>query len=109
MPRTALTKTLVPTEIGITAGTAMTFTAADVANLNSVPLTGLEIVIAYNADGVSHNVTISSAPDAKGRKSDITADPVAAGIYKVYCRHSIDGWRQPDGNLYLQADSALVK
>jgi hypothetical protein len=109
MPRTALTKTLVPTEVGITAGTLMTYTAADVGNSNSVPLTGAEIVIAQNTDAAIHNVTISSVGDAKGRKGDITTDPVAANSSKVYCRHSVDGWRQTDGNLYLSADNALIK
>src|SRR5260370_13973226 len=102
MARTPLTKTLVPTEVGIVAGTVVTFTVADVPNMHAVPLTGLEIVIALNTDAASHNVTIPSVGDAKGRKGDITLDAIAAGAYKVYCRHSVDGWRQTDGNLYLQ-------
>jgi len=110
MPRTTLTKTSVPTEVGIVAGTAVTWTAADVGNGNQFPLTGTEVVVAWNTDGAgAHNVTITSVGDAKGRKGDITTDSVPTNGFKVYCRHSVDAWRQTDGNLYLSADNALIK
>lgn len=108
MARTVLPKTLIPSDVGLTAGTTIVFTAADVPNLNSFPLTGSELIIARNSDTASHNVTVSSAPDASGRKQDIALDPIPAGGFKVYARTPAVGWRQSDGNLYLAADNALV-
>lgn len=108
MARTALPKTPVPPDVGLTAGATIVFTAADVANLNSFPLTGSEVVIARNSDTAPHNVTISSAPDASGRKQDLALDPIPAAGFKVYARTPASGWRQSDGNFYLAADNALV-
>jgi hypothetical protein len=113
MPRTAITKTLLPTSFAV-AGVTPAQTAADTVSNNSVVLTGNEIVIAVNTDTATHTVTISSTPDVEGRTGDITADvvPVAVGGlsgFRVYQRFPLNGYLQADGNLYLTANSALIK
>jgi hypothetical protein len=114
MPRTVTAKTLLPTAYAV-AGVTPAQTAADTVNNNSIVLTGNEIVLAVNTDtAATHTVTITSAPDAEGRTGDITADvvPVAvAGLsgFRVYQRFPLTGYLQTDGNLYLTANSALIK
>jgi len=113
MARVVTAKTLLPTAYAV-AGVTPAQTAADVANFNSIVLTGNEVVIAVNTDTATHTVSITSAPDAEGRTGDITADvvPVAVGGlsgFRIYQRFPLTGYLQTDGNLYLQANSALIK
>jgi len=109
MARTALTKTTAPGAYP-TDGVVVSFDAADAVNLNKFPMTGRELVIAYNSDVASHNVTITSVADEKGRTGDITSDAIAAGAYHVYGPFTNKaGWAQSDGSLSLEADDATVK
>lgn len=109
MARTALTVTNIPTPYA-GAGVAITMTAADISNQNRFPLTGREIVIAWNSGVSSRTVTITSVDDAYGRQEHITAESIAAGAIRVYgCGLAIEGWQQTDGNLYLEANNAEVK
>jgi hypothetical protein len=107
MARTVISKTALPGPFA-QAGVVMAFTAADVANLNDCTLTGNEVLIAWNSDASGHNVTVTSVGDSEGRTGNVT-DPIAAGAYHVYQRFPLNGWLETDGNLYFQADNALVK
>ena len=84
-------------------------TPADTTNYNKTPLTGREVLIAINTTGSAHNVTVTSAPDEKGRTEDITSYSLEALEVMVFDFHGgINGWQQSDGNLYYQADNAGV-
>ena len=89
---------------------AAAFTAADVANGNSFPSTGREIIIAQNTDGAAaHTVTITSIADERGRTGDITTYSIPANGFAAFAVTSTAGWKQSDGNIYLAASDAQVK
>jgi hypothetical protein len=108
MPRTALTKTTAGGGYA-SAGVAVTMTAADVANLNSVTAEGNDLIIAHNTGAGAHAVTITSAVDPFGRLGTITSESIAAGAIRIYGPLPISGWIQTDGKIYLSADHAEVK
>jgi hypothetical protein len=108
MPRTALTKTAAPGGY-YGAGVALTMTGADVGNMNSVAASGNDLIVAQNTDSGAHNITITSVVDQYNRLGSITSESIAAGAIRIYGPFKRDGWMQTDGNVYLQADSALVK
>lgn len=109
MARTALTKTTIPSPYA-GAGVAITMTAADTSNQNSFPLTGKEVVIAWNSGATPRTVTVTSVDDRYGRQENITSESIAAGAIRVYgVGLALDGWQQTDGNLYLEANNAEVK
>ena len=107
MARTVLTKTTPP---GAYAGTstAVTATAADVANGNSFPLVGGEIILIRNTDASPQTWTATSIANSIGRVEHITAESIAAGVVRVWGPAKLEGWRQTDGSFYLTASSALV-
>jgi hypothetical protein len=112
MARTALTANLLkgPFPSSVNAGDLdLTWTVADPTNKNAVPASGRDIILFWNTDTVSHNINISSAPDSRNRKGDI--GPYSLGASKIGHFQVTDtvGWVQSDGNLYFDADSALVK
>lgn len=87
----------------------LTMSAADVGNMNKSPFTGRDILLVNNTDTASHTITITSAPDEHGRSSDIATYAVAAGKISAFSfRGGAAGWLQSDGNIYYQANSALV-
>lgn len=108
MPRTAVVKTQAPGAYG-GALTALTMAAADVANLNSVEITGKELIVIHNTDAAPHNVTITSVASAIGRLGHITNAAIPANSYAVWGPTQLEGWRQADGKLYFQADHAGIK
>jgi hypothetical protein len=107
MARTALTPIAAPGGYAA-ALTAITWTAADVANGNAFTLTGGEMILVNNTDAASHNVTLTSVNDPYGRSGTVT-EAVAAGVYKMFGPAKILGWQQSDGKFYLSADHAGVK
>lgn len=114
MPRTAVTQTKIPTPYA-TALQAITFAAADTGNLNSTPLTGKQLLLAYNSSTTTPaTVTVSSVSDTEGRTGDISAFSVAASASltaltaAVSQQFPVTGWQQSDGNLYFQASSATI-
>ncbi len=114
MARTALTPVtpLGPYPAGGTVSAAaldLAFTAADTVNFNSYPAGGNELILVWNTDAAPHTVTFTSSPDTRQRSADITGYSVGAGVISAFRMSSIDGWRQGDGNIYLQSNSALVK
>ncbi len=108
MARTVLTPTTLPGPYS-TAPVALPFTAADTVNNNAFPLTGNEILIVQNTDASAHTFTVTSAPDSRGRSGDIAAVSVPANSFMACQRFVLEGWQQSDGNLYLTANSNLVK
>lgn len=107
MARQVLTKTALTRSGWPTDGVTATFTAANVTDKEEFALTGKEIVIARNSGASARTVTIESVA-VNGREGDITADSIAAGATHVYGPFEIQGWRQADGNLYLEANNAEV-
>jgi hypothetical protein len=109
MARTALTpNTGVVTNPA--AGAALVWTAADVANGNKVALTGKELVLAWNTHATTpYTVTMTSAADGLGRTKDITTESIAAGDIHQFGVPQLEGWRQSDGTLSLNAENAAIK
>lgn len=108
MSRTAL-PTTTPPGSATNAGAALTFTAADTGNLNSFPCSGKDLVIAYNSGNATHHITITSVADPFGRTGDVASEAIIAGAHRVFGPFFASGWRESDGNIYLQADDASVQ
>ena len=108
MARTTLTKTTKPGSYSGT-GVKVTMTGGDTTDQNQFKSTGSDLVVAHNTDSSAHTVTINSTDDRFGRKEDIDAYSIPAGEIHVFGPFETHGWQQPDGNIYLEADSATVE
>ena len=64
--------------VGKNAGGAITYSAVDAANGNTVANDGKTVFLVKNGSGVSVTVTVVSVPDSNGRTGDLTLT-VAAG------------------------------
>jgi hypothetical protein len=114
MARTTLTKTTPPGAFPTLPPAAdsldVVFTAADVANKNQFKLETGDIVLAWNTHATTtYTVTLTSIADDKNRQGDVTAYSLAAGDVMVFGPLQQKGWRQTDGNMYLEASNAAVK
>ena len=111
MARTALTVQDVPGKypgsIGVNAAD-FTWAAADIVDQNSFPCTGREIVLVRNDNVGPQTVTINSVADPYKRTQDVTAYSVGIGEYAFFGPFPVVGWRQADGNVYLEASAADV-
>ena len=107
MPRTTLTVTQAPGPYA-GAGAVVAMTAADVTNKNQFRASGRDLIIVQNTGTSARTVTITSEPDPYGRRGDI-AEQIQPGEIRVYGPLELEGWMQPDGNVYLEADSADVR
>jgi hypothetical protein len=88
----------------------LAWTAADATNHNKFKFSGSDVVLVWNTDSGSHNLALTSAPDEHGRSADIASYAVGAGKISLFdFRNGAAGWKQSDGNVYLQADDATVK
>lgn len=85
----------------------ITYTAADSSNGNTCPITGRELLLVKNTDTAAHTITISSAPDAEGRSSDITAYSIPASEEHVFGPFDLAGWSN-SGQLNFTANSNLL-
>lgn len=83
--------------------------AEDVTNHTQFKSTGKEILLAFNSDASDHTVTVNSVVDERRRTGDITSYNIVAGQLFAFGAIQVAGWAQSDGNVYLQANSALVK
>ena len=84
--------------------------AADVSNHNEFILSGKEVLLVWNTDTGAHNLTLTSAPDQRGRSADVSGYSIPAGeIHAFSFRQGADGWQQTDGHVFFQADDATVK
>lgn len=109
MPRTTITAVAAPGPYP-TAGTTMTFTAADVANGNQTHFSGRVLLIARNDDASPQTVTITSVSDPFGRTGSISAESLLAGATKMYGPFSNPvGWQSSDGFLYFAGGHANIK
>lgn len=87
----------------------LTWAAADTSSHNEFLFSGKEVILVWNTDTMSHNLTITSAPDEHGRADDIATYAVGAGKISAFSvRQGAAGWQQTDGHVYLQGDNALL-
>jgi len=100
-----------------------TFTAADVSNGNSfVCDANGDILIVWNTDSSSHNLTITSQEDTPYlRTGDITNYSLSAGDIAIFNfepnvggapstpSSEVPGWTDSFNNIFISADNALVK
>ena len=108
MARTALTvQTLTGPYPATLLMDTLTWTAADLANKNSVVFTGKEIIIARNDDAGEKNVIITSIADPQKRVGNITK-AMATGTYAIFLASALTGFIQADGLLYLEADDVEI-
>lgn len=108
MPRVTLTKTTPPGSYD-DAGVLLTMTAANTTDLNQFAPSDKDLVIAHNTGVTARTVTITSAPDEYGRVGHITAHNIPAGEIHIFGPFEVEGWRQADKFIYLQASHADVK
>jgi hypothetical protein len=88
----------------------LAWTGADTSNHNEFLFSGKEVLLVWNTDTASHNLTLTSAPDEHGRSGDVTSYAVAAGVVSAFnFRAGSAGWLESDGHVYMQGDSALLK
>lgn len=93
-----------------TAGVTVTQTAADTTNKEEFPMTGRELLLAYNSGASAATVSIDSVANQQGRTGDISVDSIAAGETHVYGPFtSRRGWVQGDGTLNFEASSADIE
>jgi hypothetical protein len=83
--------------------------AANVADKNQFTASGNDLVFAHNTGVGAVTVTITSVADPYKRTGDITAYSIGAGEYAHFGPFKMDGWKQTDGKIYLEASSADVK
>ena len=106
MARTALTpQTLLGPHPGVPAANALDFTwaAADEVNLNDFPHTGREVILIRNDNVAAQTITLTSKLSGLNRLGTITAYSVGIGEYAALWAGDINGWKQADGNFYLEA------
>lgn len=84
-------------------------TNAIVADKEQAVLDERLLIVVWNSDGTNpHTVTITSAPNAQKRTNDLV-DVVASTAYRIYGPFERDGWVQPGGNLFFEADAPQIK
>jgi hypothetical protein len=88
---------------------AVTFVAADIANTNSFPVTGKEVILVQNTDAGAQTITISSVADGLNRKGDITTYSIPASGFAAFAPSQITGWKQSDGTMVITASNVNVK
>jgi hypothetical protein len=110
MARTALTVTqLKQDNYAVQAGDLAIPFASDAVNGNKFVASGQEIIIAQNTDASAHTFTVASVADHLGRTQDITAYSVPANSSVAIQMSALEGWKQSDGNVYLNSSDATLK
>ena len=90
---------------------AFSFNASDPINKDEIQMRGgrgQELVICRNTDSVPHVVTIEGVEDPFGRTITV-AYTIPARDFAAFGPFEPVGWRQNDGNLYLNADDSSVQ
>ena len=104
---------LTPDEVGtlpLTAGTVLTFTAADTVSDNEAPFTKDSILLAHNTSNATHNVTITSVDDEFGRSEDLTESIASDAIVAYKIGQHLPAWLQlSSAKLFFEADHATVE
>lgn len=105
MPRTVIT----PIDLrGSFEEVALTWTAMDPVNGNSLVLSGKQILLFRNEGAGSRSVQLLSVGDPFGRTGDLTLT-LAAGAHRAIGPMIFTGWKQADGSLYLDPSSSDMK
>lgn len=84
------------------------FTASDDVNGNEFAHTGKELILIQNIDAGPQTFTATSVPDPQNRSMDITTYSVGAAEFAALLATAITGWRQTDGNFYLDSSDANI-
>lgn len=84
------------------------FAAADATNKEQFACTGREIILAQNSGAGARTITVTSVANGQNRTGDITSYSIGAGQFAAF-KVAIEGWRQSDGNVYIEAEHAEVK
>lgn len=70
---------------------------------------GNDLVIVTNTGSVDRTILFSSVSDPFGRTKDIGAYTLSAGEFARFGPFQVTGWRQTDGNIYLESDHIEVE
>jgi len=83
---------------------------ADIVDGNTFVHTGREIIIVHNTAVGAQTVTIAAAPDRFGRAGlDIATYSIGIGEIAVFGPFPLEGWRQTDGTMHLNASDVGIK
>ena len=85
------------------------FTSADLSNKNSFTMTGRELILARNVNSGAQTITLTSVADPQNRLGTITTYSVGASEFAMFWAGDILGWRQSDGEFYLEGSHADIK
>lgn len=107
MARVTINPTDAPGDLAY-AGTALATVAADQVDGNQTPFSEDIVIVAHNTGASPSTVTITSAPDSRGRTKHITNEAIAAGQIRVYGPFRRDGWVN-EGHLWFQGGAAEVE
>jgi hypothetical protein len=112
MPRTVVNTQNVPAT-NATAGTAVTWTASDVANGNMFVWNQDVLVVVRNSHATtSYTATFTGVADPYGRTGTIV-DTLTAGQVRVYPFFPSAAWMQPTGSdagkVYFNGENAAVE
>lgn len=84
-------------------------TAANTTDKEQYTISDGDVIVVHNTSAdTAYTYTITSVADPYGRTGDITANSIAAGAIEVL-RVGLEGWRQTDGKVYLEANNTAVK
>lgn len=112
MARTALTvqTTIAKHPASVAANAAdFTFAAGDASNGNYFVHTGRQLILARNTGAGARTITLTSAVDDLNRLGTITAYSIGAGEFAIFPQGlTIEGWRQSDGQFYINVEHAEV-
>lgn len=88
----------------------MTFTAANTTDKEQYAISDGDVILVWNTSAdTAYTYTITSVADPTyGRTGDITANSIAFGTIEAL-RVGLEGWRQTDGKVYLEANNTAVK
>jgi len=87
----------------------VTFLAADTVNFEQFIPSGDDLLLAWNSHAsINYTITLTSAPDDKGRSGDVTTYTIGFGEIAAF-RFRKAGWEQSDNRVYFQASNAAVK
>jgi hypothetical protein len=67
----------------------------------------LLVIVRNTAAATAYTISFDSAPDALNREGDISAYELTQGDIAVFLFERT-GWRQPDGDLHVNANNAAV-
>ena len=98
--------------LGAYAGAMSTFAFTDLGTTSTdghqFKVTGAELLLIRNISGGAQNINIDSVDDDLGRSEDIV-DSIPANGFAVIGPMKLEGWKQTDGNIYLDSTSTALK